>query len=85
MNDSSHEKVWLGNTVSLWTAAKTAAGKYSQAQIQVFFCYVLADIGNYRQKSNELPLQVFGIKSNFLVTIQLSENVTEFLSNYMSS
>ena len=43
------------------------------------------DIGNYRQKSNELPLQVVGIKSNFLVKIQLTENVIEFLSNYMSS
>ena len=33
MNDSSHEEELLGNTVSLWSAA----GKYSQAPIEVFF------------------------------------------------
>ena len=40
------------------------------------------DIGKYREKSNELPLQVPRGKSIFPVTIPLTVNVIEFLSKY---
>ena len=42
---------------------------------------MLADSGKYRKKSKELPLQVLGGKCIFHVTITLSENVIESLSN----
>ncbi len=44
---------------------------------------MLSDIGKYRKKSNEIQLQLPDMKSIFPVTITLSENVFEFLSNLL--
>ncbi len=46
-----------------------------------FLCKLLADFGNYQEKSNEIPLQLPDLKSIFPVTITFSEIVFEFLSN----
>ena len=43
------------------------------------------DYGKYRNKSNEIPLQLHDWKSIFPVTIALIQIVIEFLSNYILS
>ena len=44
---------------------------------------MLTDYGKYRNKSNEIPLQLPDRKSIFPVTITLIEIVIESLSNYL--
>ena len=57
----------------------TNFGFYSDA---TQFCDSESDYGKYRNKSNEIPLQLPKKRSIFPVTIPLTRNVIEYLSNY---